>query len=176
MTCIIGFKHKGTAYIGADSLGSNGHTKAVYDTPKLFERHGILFGYTTTYRFGQILQHHLPEVVSKLDGYAYIVQCIVPAIRSCLAEHGAKGSDKGIEFGGEAILGYKGEIYRLQNDFSVLRHTNGIAVVGSGTEVATGAMMALKGEPMARIREALRITSDVVTTVGGPFVIERVPA
>ena len=176
MTCIIGYKHNGKAYVGADSLGSNGWTKAQYDTPKLFEVHGMVIGYTTTYRFGQILQHHLPEMLPKAPPYAFLVESVVPEMRHLLSAHGAKRTDNGIDAGGNCIIGYKGEVYELQNDFSILKPTNGIACVGSGVQVAYGAMLALTTkDPRAKVRRALEVASEAVTSVGGDLTVMEVP-
>lgn len=178
MTCIIGYSHNGKAYVGADSLGSNGWTKAQYDTPKLFEVHGMVIGYTTSYRFGQVLQHHLRELLSnQVDPYKKLVEEYIPHIREILTAHGAKTTDKGVDSGGACVIGYKGAVYELQHDFSVLKPSNGIACVGSGAQVAYGAMLALTTKDSEqRILRALEVTSDAVTSVGGDFVVMAVPS
>jgi len=173
MTCIIGLEHKGKAYIGADSLGSDGWRKATYDTPKLFKKYGMVFGYTTSYRFGQIIQHHMREIITKNNtSYDYLVAHIVPEIRRCLKEHGAAKIKDSVDFGGNCIIGLAGKIYELQNDFSIIKPTNGISCVGSGEQVAMGAVLALdKMRPEARIKKALSITSDSIASVGGTFTV-----
>lgn len=179
MTCIIGYKTEKGTFLGADSLGSNGHTKAEYTTPKLFKVYDMVIGYTTTYRFGQILQYHMKEIlVKEMDSYNYLIKIIVPEIRRCLGEHGAKHTKDNLESGGNCIIGYKNEIYELQNDFSVLSSVNGLITVGSGEDISRGAMIALKEttlNPEECIRKALEITSECVTSVGGTTHILEVP-
>jgi len=176
MTCIIGMVEKGIVYMGADSLGSNGWTKDVFSTPKLFTKEDMLIGYTTSYRFGQLLQYDwsVPERSSKIESDTeYLVKEIVKSIRNLLGSSGAKHVKDSIDEGGNCLIGYRGHIYELQPDFSILTAASDVMVVGSGEQIAMGAMHALDiMEPKKRIKKALDITSELVTSVGGPYLIE----
>lgn len=60
MTCIIGYKDikNERVYIGADSLCSNDHSRAIRSDPKFFKyNESIIFGFTTSYRMGQLLMY-----------------------------------------------------------------------------------------------------------------------
>jgi len=171
MTCIIGFidKSKRKMTIAGDRLGSNGHTGSPINQPKIFKRGKILFGYTSSFRYGQILEHYLtiPKDTRK-SAYDYMVLDLVPLIRTILEEHKYTGSDEKAK-SGVSIFMYKGFVYELQSDWSVLEYTN-IRSVGSGEDVATGAMIALRDIPMSAKKRAnivLDAASEVVVSVGG---------
>ena len=59
MTCVVGLIEDNTIYLGADSLGSNGHSKSEYRFPKVFQNGDFLIGYTSSFRMGQMLQYEL---------------------------------------------------------------------------------------------------------------------
>lgn len=142
MTCIVGIEVKeknglGKVVIGGDTQGSSWSHKATYTQPKVFEKNGIVFGYTTSYRFGQLIEHALRDMATpKGDVYAWLVQVLVPSIRAALTDGGWEG-------GGTCIIGARGEVWTLQDDFSVLRSTCGYSAVGSGCEYALGCLAGL---------------------------------
>lgn len=57
MTCIIGIETKdGKVILGGDNLGSDGHTSSLYAQSKIFKHSGMIFGYTSSFRFGQLVE------------------------------------------------------------------------------------------------------------------------
>lgn len=171
MTCIIGFidKSKRKMVIAGDRMGSNGHSGSPVNKPKVFQRGKVLFGYTTSFRFGQILEHHLTIPKDKRDSpYEFMVLDLVPKIRKVLEQHKYSSTDeKGIS--GTAILMYKGFVYTLQEDWSVLEYTD-YQATGSGEDVASGALIALRDIPMSnkeRANIALDAAAEVIVSVGG---------
>ena len=72
MTCIVGLESNGKVYIAGDIQGTGGNSKVIHTQPKVFNKKGVLFGYTTSYRFGQILEHNLQDpVVPEKDEDVY---------------------------------------------------------------------------------------------------------
>ena len=62
MTCIIGYidKKENCVWIGCDSLGSNGYTKAVESQPKIFRNEifkNVVMGSTSTFRHIDLLKY-----------------------------------------------------------------------------------------------------------------------
>ena len=136
MTCIVGLEHDGKVFLGGDIQGTGWNNKVVHTQPKVFNKAGVIFGYTTSYRFGQILEHGLQDPVvpeNPADIYRWLITVLVPDIRNALKLHG-------YEQGGNCLIGVKGQLWELQNDFSVLRSTRGFGAVGSGTEYAVGSV------------------------------------
>jgi ATP-dependent protease HslVU (ClpYQ) peptidase subunit len=136
MTCIVGIENNGVVHLGGDIQGTGGNNKIVHTQPKVFNRKGVLFGFTTSYRFGQILEHSLPTPVvpeDQDDVYRWLITVLIPDIRKALR-------DEGYEGGGNCLIGVRGQLWELQNDFSVLRSVRGYAAVGSGYEYAMGSL------------------------------------
>lgn len=136
MTCIVGIEFHGKVMLGGDIQGTGSNNKVVHTQPKVFNKNGVIFGYTTSYRFGQVLEHCLKEpVVPERDNeiYRWLIVVLVPDIRAVLKE-------SGWEKGGNALIGIRGQLWELQDDFSVLRSVKGYAAVGSGYEYAMGSL------------------------------------
>lgn len=136
MTCIVGIEHAGRVLMGGDVQGTGPNNKVLHTQPKVFAKNGILFGYTTSYRFGQIIEHGLKEPIapdSDTEIYRWLVTVLVPDIRKSL-------KDEGYEQGGNCLIGIRGQLWELHTDFCVLRSVKGYAAVGSGHEYALGSV------------------------------------
>lgn len=136
MTCIVGLEFNGKVIIGGDVQGTAWNSKVIHTQPKVFEKSGVAFGYTTSYRFGQVLEHGLKNPVVPEDAdevYRWLITVLVPDIAASLKAAAVEG-------GGNCLIGIKGQLWELQNDFSVLRSTLGYRSVGSGTEYAHGSI------------------------------------
>ncbi len=136
MTCIVGIEYDGKVLLGGDIQGTGWNSKVVHTQPKVFNKSGVIFGYTTSYRFGQILEHGLTNPVVPEDDaevYRWLITVLIPEMRNALKTHGYEG-------GGNCLIGVKNQLWELQDDFSVIRSTLGYASVGSGTEYAIGSV------------------------------------
>lgn len=177
MTCIIGLEHEGSVYIGGDSAGvDNANNISTVSEPKVFQVEKFLIGYTSSFRMGQLLQYGLvvdpqrPET-KDLD---YLVSAVVPILRVVLKDGGYVKVEHNVETSGSFLIGYRGLLYHIQNDFSVLRHRNGLDAVGCGAAYAIGALAALdKEEPKKRTLKALEIAGHFSTGVCGPYYVEK---
>ncbi len=171
MTCIVGLEHKGKVYLGGDIQGTGWNNKVVHTQPKVFNKKGVIFGYTTSYRFGQLLEHALPDpVVPENDAevYRWLISVLVPSIKATLKENDYEG-------GGNCLIGVKGQLWELQNDYSVLRSVKGYGAVGSGYEYATGSlhttiemMFPMGGivDPEGAVKAAVRAAGTYSPSVG----------
>lgn len=172
MTCIVACIEHGKAYIAGDKAGANGFTKNITVKPKLFKKDNIIFGYTTSFRMGQILEHELilPErsVNETLTHYVYTK--LVKSIIKCFKDNGFGGKDDTIgDIGGNFIFIIENNIFEMQSDFSIIEHECNFCSVGSGTYHATAAMEVLmkytKLKPQEKLKEAIRVASKFVTSV-----------
>lgn len=173
MTCIIGLEHEGNVYIGADSSAVEGWTVRQTVLSKVFQRGDFLIGYTSSFRMGQILQHHL-IVRAQEEGEAddaYMVCAFVEAVRKYLREKAYTKIEDSREQGGIFLAGYNGRLYRINSDFQVGCVRDGLDAVGSGAEFALGAVKALGRSlpPRKRIKRALRVAAYFSGSVCGPF-------
>lgn len=168
MTAVAGLVHGARVYMGADSISVDEY-RVVHQTgrPKVFRRGSFLFGYTTSFRFGQLLEHalELPEHSPEQSVHAYFVLKLAPTIKALLKENGFEG-------GGEALIGYKGLLYSLQIDFSMLL-VKGYTAIGAGNEPALGSLHTTRREtdPRKRIKKALEAAEAHHASVRRPFVI-----
>jgi ATP-dependent protease HslVU (ClpYQ) peptidase subunit len=175
MTCIVGCEHAGKVLIGGDLQGTGCNSKTVHTQPKVFSKSGVIFGYTTSYRFGQIIEHNLPDPVvpeDEHDVYRWLITNLIPAIQAALK---AREYDKG----GNCLIGVKGQLWELQDDFSVLRSVKGYGAVGSGYEYALGSLYVTMNviQPNTRqeyekaIRNAINAAATFSPSVGMDSVI-----
>jgi|CXWL01.1.fsa_nt_gi hypothetical protein len=176
MTLIVGLvektEEKSIIHMGADSLGSNGFTKMVCDTPKMFRVKDFLIGCTGTYRMCQLLRHtlrppHHEDGVKPID---YLVKELIPAIQSLFENAKYSEVEKSVQSGGNFLIGYRGQLYEVQSDFSVLEVACGYNAVGSGEYLAMGSFASTDGESVkTRMQKALAAGEKHCCTVAGPF-------
>ncbi len=145
MTCIIGAVQKGVVYIGADSLGSDGHHVSMRRDSKVFRRKGFVIGYTSSFRMGQLLRYGLDATppVRCRDPLGYMVRHFVPAVRKCLKAGGYLRKKNEVETGGTFLVGWKGHLFGIDDDLQVMESLRLFDAVGHGYRPALGAMHAL---------------------------------
>ncbi len=172
MTCIVGMTHQGTVYIGGDSAGVGGLGLMVRGDPKVFRTGPFLMGFTTSFRMGQLLRFAFnpPEHPEGMDDYCYMVTSFIDAVRACLKAGGYAEKDKEVETGGQFLVGYRGQLYKIFGDYQVAIPAWGYAACGCGEDYALGAIHAL-GSVTARERVwmALEAAAAHSTGVCGPF-------
>jgi len=172
MTCIIGLEHNGHVYIGADSAAQAGWKVRPTRLQKVFRRGPFLIGYTTSFRMGQILQHHLEvrEPEKKESDDAFMVCAFIEAVRECLKDKGFTKIENNQEEGGFFLVGYAGTLYQVTGDFQINSSTEGLDAFGCGDDYALGAMKALEDlPPRKRIKKALEIAAHFSGAVCAPF-------
>jgi len=141
MTCIVAFKQNDNTYIAGDMLGSDGYSKKLIAQPKVFKNGNLYIGYTTTFRYGQVLEHvwtpprHIAQDKSDMR---YLVEDVVPSLISCLKSANMKELE-GHQGFGECVIVYNKSIYRMQADNSMLPYED-FACCGSG-EISAAAIM-----------------------------------
>lgn len=147
MTCIIALRDKetGVVYLGGDKLGSNGYTKTMCKDPKVFKVGPFYFGYTTSFYMGQILKYRWQQPCRTMhhEDDEYIFKDVVDSLKSCFVKNdfGKKQEDTEPVFG-SFIMVYKGRIFEVQPNMSLLEVENAISV-GCGKDIAHGSITAL---------------------------------
>jgi 20S proteasome alpha/beta subunit len=145
MTIIVGYKDAktGTVYIAGDTQGTSGWDARHRADGKVFIKHGILYGFTSSYRMGQILKYHSEDVESPLlkeDTFGYVVSCLVPMWRKILAEHHFTKTESGVDTGGVFVVAVNGRLFVIESDFQVAEHADNFCAVGCGDSYAMGSM------------------------------------
>lgn len=180
MTCIVGLAERGTVWIGGDSASSDGYQerRLAPDNKKVFLREGLLIGCTTSFRFSQLLEFKLspPARRSSSSDREYIVCVVAESVRECLREGGYSKVVDDVEKGGVALIGYRGSLYRLQSDFSILQYSDKFDAIGNGGHYALGAMAALEAaEPEVRILASLAVASHFAEGIREPYHVLSIP-
>ncbi|KQP43921.1 hypothetical protein [Pseudorhodoferax sp. Leaf274] len=172
MTCIVGLVHEGRVYIGGDSAGVSGLDLNVRRDQKVSVKSGFAFGFTTSFRMGQLIQYAFepPKRHPEKDLMAYMVTDFVDALRSCLKAGGFARKDSEVEQGGSFLVGHAGRLFAIHGDYQVAEATCGYDAVGCGEGYAKGALFATaKHTPADRIDMALAAAESHSAGVRGPF-------
>jgi len=159
LTCIIGLKQGDKTYIGGDSLVTWGYIVAEETCSKVFRVGNFLIGGSGDARYLQAIRYGLSvrEQHSDETDAAYMITVFTVALRDCLRTHALLKTDSGVESGnGSFVVAYHGELYIVSHDFACCQYNLPFIAVGSGQEVALGAMAALAADsdPVHRITAA----------------------
>lgn len=174
MTCIVGIAENGKVYIGGDSAGVAGLDLTVRADEKVFKNDECLFGFTSSFRMGQILRFSfdIPSRAEKTDDYKYLVTTFIDAVRSSLKSGGYATTKDGGEQGGTFLLGYRGKLYTIEGDYQVAAAVDGFSSCGCGDAIARGSLFSTTGKPpIERIEIALKAAERFSAGVRGPFLI-----
>lgn len=176
MTAVVGIVEDGIVWLGGDSAGVGGLSMQTRSDPKVFKNGEFVIGYTTSFRMGQILQHHLtpPLPFEGQVGMEYIVKRFVPAVKEQLKSHGFQTSSDGRDIGGTFLVGYRGDLYEVADDYQVARVRQRYHAVGCGCDLALGSLFTTNGFAICareRIKLALQAASEFSAVVRPPFTI-----
>ena len=79
------------------------------------------------------------------------------------------------EEGGTFLVGVRGELFTIMEDYQVGQSADGFDAVGSGTDLALGALYATREgpfRPRQRVRMALAAAERFNAGVRGPFLVK----
>ena len=116
MTCIAGVEHSGKVWIGGDSAGVAGYALTVRADEKVWVDNGFVFGFTSSFRMGQLLRYNLslplqryevPESNAEAE-IKFMTTHFVDAVRKVLKDGGYAKNDNGQERGGTFLVGWRG--------------------------------------------------------------------
>lgn len=181
MTCIVGLVDgKGSVLIGGDSAGVAGLSVRLRRDVKVF-RVGdeMVVGMCGSFRMGQLLRYNLtpPAHPEGEDPHSYMVRLFVDAARQTFKEGGFSKLEDGVEEMPHSafLIGYRGRLFEIDEDYQVGEVYDGYASVGCGEEFALGVLYATQksGRTMLwRARQALECASHFSGGVRPPFVFE----
>ncbi|SDS34139.1 hypothetical protein [Actinoplanes derwentensis] len=176
MTAIVGLARGDAVYIGGDSAGTSGWNLSVRADPKVFRNKQYLFGFTSSFRMGQLIRYSLDLPTPKGDLDRFMVTKFIDGLRDCLKSGGYARKEEEQELGGTFLVGVRGRLYTIQDDYQVGSAADGYAAVGCGDQIALGALYATAGRgvrPKARVRLALSAAERFSAGVRGPFTCKK---
>lgn len=184
MTCIVGYVDKenlnsegfNRVYIGGDSAGVKGLDVVQRADEKVFKKGNMIFGFTTSFRMGQIIRYcfEIPDHDPRINDDQYLCNTFVSSLIKCFKKEGySKKRDNGEVEGGTFLLGYKGKLYKVINDFQVAKSVENFESCGCGESFAIGALDILdkstKIHPEDKVSYALKTAEKFSGGVSRPF-------
>lgn len=172
MTCIIALKHKGKIHMGADSAGVADLDITSRKDSKIFIKNDMLFGFTSSFRMGQIIRYcfKIPDHRNDISNMEFLSSTFIRVLRRTFKENGYCREYNSEQSGGEFLIGYKGKIYHIGSDFQVGESLEIFDSCGCGKSYALGSMYSTKSsDPCSRIKEALSAAEKFSAGVRRPF-------
>lgn len=176
VTCIVGLARNGAVYLGADSLGADVSTYAVEirKDPKIFRNGDFIIGYTTSFRMGDLLRYSFTPPTIGEDLSRYMRTSFVDELRKVFKDGGFAKKDSDRESGGEFLVGVRDRLFAVESDYQVSELLDGWHAIGSGMQIARGALHALiaSNESIsaeAALRFALEAATYCSAYVRGPY-------
>jgi ATP-dependent protease HslVU (ClpYQ) peptidase subunit len=171
MTTIVGVQADGMVTIGTDSVVTAGSRQYTHPhMEKVIDNHGYLIGGAGDVSACDPIMYSWtppkPTVSERKDMYRFMIKKFTPALRKFLVENGYSPDKDDKESGFELLVAYDGEMFIVDNDFTVLMDQSGVLGVGSGSPFAVGAILG-----GADIEEALQIAADNSSYTRPPFKI-----
>lgn len=122
---------------------------------KVFSVGDLIFGICGSFRVMNVLQYQFtaPERGSTVDARTYMYKYVLEELKKLLNEKNVSEVKDNLHDGYPVLIGYEGEIYLMQQDFSMIRHDMDFMTIGSGSETANGyleASYSLKHMPHTR--------------------------
>jgi ATP-dependent protease HslVU (ClpYQ) peptidase subunit len=147
VTIVVAYKdHKNNkVWLGSDSQGTAGTDRCFRLDEKVFISNGIGYGFTDSFRMGQILRYHsepvqCPGDLMQEDPHAYTVQYLVPMWRKILKEHGYTSVINNEETAGTFVVTFGGNLFTIECDFQVGENADDYSAIGCGYSYAYGSL------------------------------------
>lgn len=148
MTTLVAIQGDGWSVLGCDSRISDEDGRfQISKEPKIVNNNGILIASCGSSRTANILHYGYtqPKPLSKENLNSFISSKFIPAMRKNFVDAGIDMKEDGevAENDGGILISVKGEIYAIQNDYSWDTDIRNVYVMGSGGDIALGALAAL---------------------------------
>ena len=172
MTCAVAIRFGGKIFIGTDTLVSNGHHADITDSPKAFLNKGVAMAYAGNCRLGQILRYNFipPEIsnerfIRKVP-LAYMVECFIPVLRATLDDENYLSEFTDENSCDQILVVFDNKIFTVFSDFSVHESTCRYAAIGSGMDLALGAIHGIMAYRKNHIEDAQDFVENDTLTGG----------
>lgn len=162
MTTLVAIQGDGWSVMGCDSRLSDDHGRfQVSKTPKIVDNNGILIAGCGSSRTSNVLHYGYvqPKPTIKEDLDVFMSTKFIPRMRKEFIDAGIDMKEDGdiAQNEGGFLVSIKGQVYSVSDDYSWDTDIRNVYVMGSGGDVALGALAALGVEKVKTIKEAERI-------------------
>lgn len=178
MTVIVGLVAGGRTLIAGDSAGIEGYQRTVRRDPKVFTHHGYAFGFTDSFRMGQLLRWSFePPPPPDDDGSGldqFMATTWIDHLRQTLRDGGWARIEQARETAGRFLVGTRGRLFLVDGDYQVGESADGYDAIGGGAEPALGALHATTDNAMVaedRALAALRAAVHHSAACAAPFTL-----
>jgi ATP-dependent protease HslVU (ClpYQ) peptidase subunit len=172
VTAIVALVRDGAVHIGGDSAASDGYSLSVRADSKVFTNGPFVFGFTGSFRMGQLIRYTLRPPQPGIGLHEFMCTTFIDALRDCLKRGGYAAKEDEQESGGTFLVGVNSRLFVVEDDYQVGETVDGYAAVGSGAELALGALYATEGTDLdarGRLGIALRAAERFSPNVCRPF-------
>lgn len=185
MTCIVGIKAGEKITIGGDSFGGSQYHHQKVSDPKVFmsevdcageESEYLVMGGCGSFRMLQLLKYALqiPKFDPDMSINEWMVEAFAESCRTLFKDRGLTQlyHEQEEQFAGVFLIGFRGSLFTLQEDFAVIGWTNEEHATGAGEEYALGSLASTRGRiksPKTRIKIALDASAEFSPMVVPPY-------
>jgi len=169
VTTLVGIQGNGWSVLGCDSRISDEDGRfAISKDPKIVDNNGILIASCGSSRTANVLHYGYiqPKPTAKEDLNIFVSKKFIPEMRKAFVDAGIDMKEDGevAENDGGVLISVKGEIYAIQNDYSWDTDIRNVYVMGSGGDIALGAMAALGVSKVKTAAQAENIIRKAIAT------------
>ena len=149
MTIIIGYidEENRMMHMFGDTQGTDGSfNKTVRHDDKVFQKGDMLFGFTSSYRMGQLLKYKLKipqHLTLTMSDSEYMYTLFIDAVIELFEKNGFQKKENEVKEGGEFLVAYRGTLYRVHCDYQIEVSVDNFHTCGCGREYAIGALNVL---------------------------------
>lgn len=175
MTCIVALRREGRVHLASDSLIACGGSRAIDARGKLVQLGPVVMGLCGHLAALDAARYHLrldpPKRGQRLAEWAS-VQLAGGLRGACRTQQALRDSDDDDLPDWQALVAYRGQFVTLgSTDLAVTEPLEpDYVALGSGAELAMGAMSVATGPPEKRLAAALEAAARHVVDVGPPWV------
>lgn len=176
MTCIVGLRQNDRIYLASDSQTTWGYTK--HDSgSKIIKKGELSIAFCGQCSVAHTLEHRLvcPDVPEN-DEDKWLHVLLPDAMRKALQEVNLyKNDNNEIVSGADFIVGWRDHLATISTDFYVAPVLRDYVALGTGGEVAVGALYASEGRNAhKRLETAVNAAQLWSVGVGGDVYVEEV--
>jgi hypothetical protein len=111
---------------------------SIRNDKKVFKNGEYIIGCTTSFRMIDLLKYklHVNKQKDRINDMRFMATTFIDSVIECFAQNGfGKRSDNDDYEGGSFLVGYRGKLYNVGDDFQVGRSACGYNAVGCGSEI-----------------------------------------